>query len=340
MTEDDVEAWHKSVEAAAKARGETQSAKGSYDTFFHGESSLSVDERILLDQVLAGQSSDWLQSHGAEIATAVGKLTQDEFEKYLFDTPPGLLTSLGTNDMAIFMDVLSALSPTQALYLLARADSPSPLHPGRTTEQLNKDAGEGAAAGAASGAAASYIASAAGAGSVFGPLGAVIGTFGGMIAAAAAGAAGGAASATAYDVVDGASALNADQVTDLERFLQTHFENVAQETGHSFNGEVTTESAGALLHALANFDVLGSGARGFDAPPKVGDPKILNTPGQLDDYIKGLEDDLQSVGDDSQLVNSDLQAALNKQQQTLQMMTNIAKMLHDTTLAIVRKTGD
>jgi len=63
------------------------------------------------------------------------------------------------------------------------------------------------------------------------------------------------------------------------------------------------------------------------------------TKAQLEDYIKGLEEKLNSVGDDAQLANVDLQNMLQKQQQTLQMMSNISKMLNDTALAVIRKIG-
>ncbi len=59
----------------------------------------------------------------------------------------------------------------------------------------------------------------------------------------------------------------------------------------------------------------------------------------VETYIKNLEEKLNSVGDDAQLANVDLQNMLQKQQQTLQMMSNISKMLHDTALAIIRKIG-
>jgi hypothetical protein len=44
-------------------------------------------------------------------------------------------------------------------------------------------------------------------------------------------------------------------------------------------------------------------------------------------------------GDDAQLANIDLQNALQKQQQTLQTMSNVSKMLHDASLATIRKIG-
>lgn len=53
-----------------------------------------------------------------------------------------------------------------------------------------------------------------------------------------------------------------------------------------------------------------------------------------------LEDaQLESVGDDAQLANVDLQNTLQKQQQTLQTLSNISKALHDTAMAVIRKMG-
>ncbi len=43
--------------------------------------------------------------------------------------------------------------------------------------------------------------------------------------------------------------------------------------------------------------------------------------------------------DDAQLANVDLQNILQKQQQTLQMLSNISKMLHDTAQSVIRKMG-
>ena len=53
--------------------------------------------------------------------------------------------------------------------------------------------------------------------------------------------------------------------------------------------------------------------------------------------IADLKQQLSTVGDDAQLANIDLQNMLRKQQQTLQMLSNIAKMLHDTAMPIVRQ---
>lgn len=55
--------------------------------------------------------------------------------------------------------------------------------------------------------------------------------------------------------------------------------------------------------------------------------------------IGSMEDTLSSVGDDAQLANIELQNMLQKQQQTLQTLSNVSKMLHDTAMAIIRKIG-
>jgi hypothetical protein len=52
-----------------------------------------------------------------------------------------------------------------------------------------------------------------------------------------------------------------------------------------------------------------------------------------------FEQQLQSIGDDSQLANLDLQNHMQKLQQTLQMLSNVSKVSHDTAMAIIRKIG-
>jgi hypothetical protein len=60
---------------------------------------------------------------------------------------------------------------------------------------------------------------------------------------------------------------------------------------------------------------------------------------QMESYISDLEQQLSTLGDDAQLANIDLQNCLQKQQQTLQLMSNISKMMHDTAKAIIRRIG-
>ena len=52
-----------------------------------------------------------------------------------------------------------------------------------------------------------------------------------------------------------------------------------------------------------------------------------------------LERELAAVGEDAQLASVDLQNILQKQQQLLQMLSNISKQLHDRAMSIIRKFG-
>jgi len=52
-----------------------------------------------------------------------------------------------------------------------------------------------------------------------------------------------------------------------------------------------------------------------------------------------LEEVLDSVGDDAQLASLDLQNALQRQQQLLQMLSTISRLLGDTAMAVIRKIG-
>ncbi|MFW3147225.1 MAG: hypothetical protein ACMUIE_10495 [Thermoplasmatota archaeon] len=67
--------------------------------------------------------------------------------------------------------------------------------------------------------------------------------------------------------------------------------------------------------------------------------KQIETKDDLDQHIKDLEEELNTIGDDSQLANIDLQNMLQKQQQTIQMLSSVSKVLHDTALAVIRKIG-
>lgn len=57
----------------------------------------------------------------------------------------------------------------------------------------------------------------------------------------------------------------------------------------------------------------------------------------LSKYIKELEERLSVAGDDAQLANIDLQNLLQEQQQTMQTMSNVSKMLHDTAMVIIKR---
>lgn len=86
----------------------------------------------------------------------------------------------------------------------------------------------------------------------------------------------------------------------------------------------------AVQEAQAGQQSSGSGA---------GAPKVIRTCEQMENYIKSLEEQLSTIGEDSQLANVDLQNAQQKQQQTLLLMSNMSKVLHETAMSIIRKIG-
>jgi len=65
----------------------------------------------------------------------------------------------------------------------------------------------------------------------------------------------------------------------------------------------------------------------------------ISSQDEMSAYVNELEGKLNSIGDDAQLANVDLQNILQKQQQLLQMLSNISKLLSDTALAVIRKLG-
>jgi hypothetical protein len=59
----------------------------------------------------------------------------------------------------------------------------------------------------------------------------------------------------------------------------------------------------------------------------------------FDDEIRKWKELLNGLRDDAKLANEDLQEMLQKRQQTLQMLSNISKMLFDTAQSVIRKMG-
>jgi hypothetical protein len=55
--------------------------------------------------------------------------------------------------------------------------------------------------------------------------------------------------------------------------------------------------------------------------------------------IRDLEEQVSTTADDAQLANIDLQKMLEKHQQTLQMFSQVSKMMSDTAMAVARNIG-
>jgi hypothetical protein len=60
---------------------------------------------------------------------------------------------------------------------------------------------------------------------------------------------------------------------------------------------------------------------------------------RLQALVKAWEQKMSSLGDDAPLANGDLQNNLHQQQQTLQLLSNVSKAVHDTALATIRRIG-
>lgn len=57
---------------------------------------------------------------------------------------------------------------------------------------------------------------------------------------------------------------------------------------------------------------------------------------RLRERLREIDAELAEMNDDAELANIDVQNALQKQQQTLQTMSNVSKQMHDTAKAILR----
>ena len=155
---------------------------------------------------------------------------------------------------------------------------------------------------------------------------------------------------TGRDVANGYEDLalldsNNDGVFDYrdERFHEVQIWQDANSDGIAQDGEMSSlfqngissldlqATAGAVAGEDSAVIREGSEFRALDG--------AIFSRGQLENYISTTEDQLNTVGDDAQLANVDLQNMLQKQQQTLQMMSNISKSLHDTAMSVIRKIG-
>jgi len=93
-----------------------------------------------------------------------------------------------------------------------------------------------------------------------------------------------------------------------------------------------------LMADLAHAYDFGDIQKELGIPARVPRAEVSNLR-QLATEITAWEDRLNALGDDAQLANIDLQNMLQKQQQALQMITNISKMHHDTVSSITRNLG-
>lgn len=120
--------------------------------------------------------------------------------------------------------------------------------------------------------------------------------------------------------------------------------------GHLIKGaDPAAERSVVLAMTGALADMLRPGASNHGAPELAANRITEWADGirgglreELASRLKDLahrEQQPDTVGEDAQLANVDMQDALQKQQQTLQMLSTISKLVSDTSMAIVRKMG-
>jgi hypothetical protein len=107
--------------------------------------------------------------------------------------------------------------------------------------------------------------------------------------------------------------------------------------GHRAPGADHAKQLARLLAELAYAFEIGPVEAELGLPTRV--PAESRLARAFADEIAKWEEKLATLGEDAQLANVDLQNMLQKQQQTLQMMSNISKMLYDTAQSIIRKMG-
>jgi hypothetical protein len=94
------------------------------------------------------------------------------------------------------------------------------------------------------------------------------------------------------------------------------------------------------LHKKRFSTVPDTSEGGIPTPKEPEDDGLAVDVKGLEDYIKDLDNQLNTVGDDSQMAQLELQDMTQRQQKTLQTLSNLAKVFHETSMAIIRKIGN
>jgi hypothetical protein len=89
-----------------------------------------------------------------------------------------------------------------------------------------------------------------------------------------------------------------------------------------------------VLTAIPTFDASNSSEQ-----PSLALEQHMVTAEELEAEIEETEELMSTMGENAQVANIELQHQLQKQQQTVQMLSNVSKILHDTAMAVIRKAG-
>jgi hypothetical protein len=128
----------------------------------------------------------------------------------------------------------------------------------------------------------------------------------------------------------GSQPLQAAQIASLDQLVEMIVQGKPQSEMEKFWRKILI--ANPRMDPQAAISYINSKAR----------QKLEGNITMLQSRLKSHEqlDKLNTVGDDAQLANTDLQDALQKQQQLVQMISNISKMLEDTAMQTIRKIGN
>jgi hypothetical protein len=131
-------------------------------------------------------------------------------------------------------------------------------------------------------------------------------------------------------------AMRVDFYTELKKAVRRELEQARKHLSDHANGKDLTAPYDKVR--FSNLGVVTDGGKLKVRPPQP-DGSADNV-AQLDDYIKDLESQLSSIGEDSQLAQLRLQNMVQRQQQMLQTLSNLAKVFHETHMSIIRKIGN
>ncbi len=136
-------------------------------------------------------------------------------------------------------------------------------------------------------------------------------------------------------------ALN-DEITRVRAHLSKHTDTTTDSNGK------TPDNLRAPFQTT-NMASAAYGTFGTDIDPndKSGNLKSsfkqnaanTNVKKDVEAYLARLEEKKGTIGDDAQVANLELQQFVQKQQQVLQLMSNLYKLFHETAMAIIRKIG-
>ena len=121
------------------------------------------------------------------------------------------------------------------------------------------------------------------------------------------------------------------------RFTSKVYEYCGQIAKKVYEGKAWAQDWEMLITSLYSKESRNPLSDALGLPSSM--PPYTHQSNDIDELIKKFEDKLNSYGDDAQLANVDLQNTMQRQQVTIQTMSSVSKMMHDSAMSIIRKIG-